>query len=496
MKMRMRIGVVAALAALLTWPARSSAQPQQPQQQNPPPTGPVQPIPPVSSGGNPNNPVAAPAARGVSSADADASYNSDQSEPDTHTLSGAEYFTVGSLGKSHNIFDPSFSINEFGDTGILNPQGQTRLASDTMFSGNLSLAHAWQHYTFTTSYRGGATIYPTVGSQYNTSFHDLSLSQSMTWQRWKVLLRDDLLASPQASFGAEGMGGPGQLGLNGGSNGVLGVLVPNFVPGQTIQTGPAMRLMNTSVGELDYSFTRRASISFSGSYGMLHFLDPGYVDSRQLYSQVGFNYMMDPKDSIGFMAGYGHSTFPGTNQRSENENVQVSLGRKITGRLALQLSAGPQRNRLYNFAGGPGPQWGWTLQSSLTYGRIHTSYLLSYSHAITSGSGVFYASVADTVSASMHHQLSRYWSATLNGGYSKNGNLAPSATTANGYNTWYAGANLGRQLGRHFTFGLSYGAFSQTSGIGVCPVASCGVSGVRHNFGVSIDWHLGQIEFE
>jgi len=497
-KMRKKIIAFAAMAALCCWPlgVNAQSQQQQQQQQSPPATVPVQPIPPLAPANNSNDSGAVPTARGVSSPDAGASDNSAQAAPDTHALSGAEYFTVGSLGKTHNIFDPSFSFSEFGDTGIQTAQGQTQLASETIVGGSLSLAHSWNHYTFTMAYNGGATFYPTAGSQYNYSFNDLSVSQSMTWQRWKVLLRDDLQASPQAAFGGEGMGGPGQLGLGGGGNGVLGVLVPSNVPGQTIQTGQAMRLMNTSVGELDYAFTRRTSITFSGSYGLLHFIDPGYVDSRQLYGQVGLNYLMDSKNSIGLMAGYGLSTFPGTNQKSETENVQVSYGRKVTGRLALQLSAGPQRNRLYNFVGNAGPQWGWTLQSSLTYARPRTSYTLSYGHMISSGSGVFYASTTDTVSASMRHQLTRDWGATLNSGYSKSENLVPSATAANSFNTWYAGANLGRPLGRHVTFGLSYGAFGQTNAAGVCPVANCGIAAVRHNFGVNLAWHLGRIEFE
>src|ERR1019366_147236 len=183
----------------------------QDQQQNSQSASPVSPIPPLNSGGGGgySKPPAA-AARGVSPADDVQPNDPAQVVPDTNTLSGAQLFGVGSLEHAHNIFDPSISLSELGET-TTGTGGPSNLGSETIFSGMLNFNHTWSRYQLATIYNGGGIFYagPTSSNTPNSQHHNLAASQQIEWERWRLLLRDDFTLSSGASFAGTGMGGPG-----------------------------------------------------------------------------------------------------------------------------------------------------------------------------------------------------------------------------------------------------------------------------------------------
>jgi len=71
------------------------------------------------------------------------------------------------------------------------------------------------------------------------------------------------------------MGGPG---LSAQLSSLLGAslasLASGFVPGETINTGLAMRYTNAILGQVEYSFSRRSAFTLSRSYGLLPFHRP------------------------------------------------------------------------------------------------------------------------------------------------------------------------------------------------------------------------------
>ena len=48
----------------------------------------------------------------------------------------------------------------------------------------------------------------------------------------------------------------------------------------------------------------------------------------------------------------------------------------------------------------------------------------SYVRGLTGGSGVFLGATSNTFSGSAHHQFTRYWTGSVNGGYALNNSLA------------------------------------------------------------------------
>jgi hypothetical protein len=447
---------------------------------------------PAGLGGNYAQRPAA-AARGVSSPDSSVPYDPSQVIPDTNTLAGAQLFGVGSLGRAHNIFDLSLSVSELGQTypSTAGQTNQSNLSSTSIASGGLNFNRTWDRYHFSANYSGGETFIQ--GYEYlNTPFHDLTVMQEISWARWHLLLRDDFIASPGAAFTGTGMGGPGLIGqLPTTSVSSLGGIGQGIAPGETIQTGNAMRYQNSAVGQLEYSFSRRSAFTVSGSYGLLQFSTAGYFSSHMLNAQAGYDFMLDPADSIALIANYGKIDYSGTSDSTSTYTAALAYGRKITGRWAFQVEAGPAQ--IHNAIGASAYQiWYASVNSALTYQGRRAGYSLSFMRGLGSGSGVVQGAENNTLTLAAHYQFSRHWTGSFHGGYAINNSLSIAGSPTVRFDNWFVGAGIGRQLWSHALFTFSYGAQRQ-NGPAVCPVGvvgGCGVNGLQQTFGMTVNWHL------
>ena len=484
--MKLREKICAVAAALVLCVTAVYAQNQDPNSQS---GNPSAPIPPTSSplgGGYAQQP--APAARGVSPAYTPQPGEPSQVTPDTNTLAGAQLFGVGSLARAHNVFDPSLFVSEYGETYPPATGQSTNLLYATLVGGGLTFNRTWSRYHLTALYTGGENLYRGYYSL-NQPYHDLSVMQEANWNRWHLLLRDDFTASSGATFSGNGLGGPGSLAqlsstvgssLNGTGLGV--------VPLNAINTGNVMRYLNTVIGQTEYSVSRRSTFTFAGSYGLLHFQTAGYISSHMLNAQAGYDYQLDPADSIGILGSYGKINYNGLTYTTTNYTAALAFGRKITGRLAFQVGGGPQRIHTMTNAG-DFQLWYAAVNSALTYDWRRSGYSLAYQRGLSSGSGVFLGSMANTLTGSAHYNFTRFWTGGLAGGYSMNTSLEPVGTPTVRFDYWFVGANIGRQIGRHAQINFNYGLQRQYSPA-VCPVVYCGVNGYQHTFGMSFNWHL------
>jgi hypothetical protein len=362
-----------------------------------------------------------------------------------------------------------------------------------MFSGTLNFNHIWSHYQLTGFYYGGDSFaFPSPNGQGQNWFQDVGIEQTMNWRRLVLHIYDDFTASPEASFGGQGLGGPGLLGQS-IPQVPLGTIGSSFNPTQSILTGPAMRLDNTVLAQADYLISRRSTITFSASYDFLHFLTPGYIDDHSWNMQAGYDHSISPANSIGFTAGYSRFSYVGTGQVIENDTFSALFGRRITSRMAFQISGGPLLLRQYNFIPPTSPRWTWSLNAALRYEWRRAGYSLSYVHNTTPGSGVLFGAQADTFTASAHRSFTRFWTLTVNAADAYNKGLVSSGSAASNFNNWYGGVNLDHQVGRHVYIGLNYGIQKQNTNANSCPVISCGGTSLMQIGGVSFTWHTQPI---
>lgn len=385
---------------------------------------------------------------------------------------------LGFLRGQHSFFDPVVRITGGADTGLV--LGTTEYMSS--IGGGFAEDQQWGRLHLITQYYGAKFFYFPQGS-FSSSYHDLSFSPTLTLGRWVVHLREDLRVSPEQNFGnLEIAGAPLPA-----SDAALTDVAPLIEPPQTIATGWAERLDSTSLVEADYSLSRRSTVTFSGSYGLLHFFQAGYINGTTAQGHAGYNYLLTRKDSLALTYNYSLMSFTGVTNRTVSHLAQLSFSHTLAGRWSFQAGGGPDLLQFEGLGLPSGHQLTWSVTSGLTYQTHHNTYALQYFRGIAGGSGVLFGAETEGLTASISRAITRYWLGSLNGGAARNTGLVPSVAVPE-FDYWFAGANLGRPLGRHFHFNLSY-AYQQQSQSGGCPVLSCGLDSNRNVGSLSLEWH-------
>jgi hypothetical protein len=203
---------------------------------------------------------------------------------------------------------------------------------------------------------------------------------------------------------------------------------------------------------------------------------------------VGYNYVLTRVDTLGVQYLFSGYRYIGNPQAINDQIVQFMYGRKITGRIALQLFGGPDLatfrvpfNNSTNRVSGSGG-------ANLTYALKRSSFELSYNHGVSGGSGVFTGANTDQLQFNLGRQLSREWAANFNFGYSRNEGVA-SPASSQAYNSWYIGGGLSRPLGRNANFTVGYTAQIQTSNQAVCAAGTCSTNFTLQQITLGLQWH-------
>ncbi len=466
------------------------------QQKDPRVNPPVAPLPPITPGESSSK----------SAMDDPAPSPQNAVKPDESSLSGAEAFTLGISSGGRSFVTPTIRFTQFTDNSKSTATSLDDWKASGSLTGQLALQRTWSRSQLGIDYSGGATLF-TIAQNRRASFHRVGISDQITWRRITLLLADSLIYLPESSFGAGGLGGLSTGSLGGLGNGSIGTgfgsgsgggfgggLVPGIIPSQSILTGTGRRISNTALGQIKYALGPRTSITASGSYGMLRFLDPGFINSSNFQFMTGYDYKMNPADTIGVVYSMSMLRFGGISQSADFHNFHLAYGRRITGRLALQLAGGPQFGTFQNPVTGSGKRVSWSLRSALIYNFRNTALGLNYSHGATTGSGVFVGSDADRVDATISRQLSRMWSGGLHFGYAHNHSIRQlnAVTTSRTVNTWHGGFGLQRPVGRQARASLSYNVSGQNADTPVgCVGLACGKFPIRHQIALTFSWGFG-----
>jgi hypothetical protein len=172
-----------------------------------------------------------------------------------------------------------------------------------------------------------------------------------------------------------------------------------FNPGQSIFTAIGPRYTNTFGTQLNYVLSKRSSITFGGLFSIERFVDAGNIESDDYTGNIGYNYQITRADTIGILYRYSSIHYLGLPQAIGDYSIQAAYGRKITGRLALQLTGGPEithqrvpqgTNTQQQFVAGTG-------SATISYAFEKGSISANYFHGVTTGSGVFLGATTDQV---------------------------------------------------------------------------------------------------
>jgi len=411
--------------------------------------------------------------------------------PDTRPVTGAQNFSLG-IPIAHSYWQPHV---DFTSTIDSNPNEFTGTAENhddwgtwISLSGGVDVHRATPSNDLELNYIGGGSFASNIDAS-NGVVQELSISDKQVFRRWDLLVLDNASYLPESPFGFNGLGA-GAGGLPGG-----GIITP----GQTLLTGRGQNLSNEVESEVDVFLTGRASLTFVGGYSILQYFDESLLNDGSANFRVGYNYLLNRKDTLGLDYTFIEYSYSGFNQSITSHAARVSYGRKITGRLAFQFAAGPQINLFHTAIAqnsttptiGSTTEVGWTLNTALQYQLKRTNFTLQYDHGLTAGSGIQAGSITDTASGSINHAVSRSLSAGIVGGYSRNSGLTveDTETIANQVlDYWYGGGNLGYRINRTVSLNLSYQLQYQNSGAAFCVSGTCGTNIVRHMISFGIGW--------
>jgi hypothetical protein len=409
--------------------------------------------------------------------------------PDVTPVTGVLTPTLGSPPVLHSYWEPGIQWSGSIQSNSYNQTANTGWLMNNYFIGTLSLLQAWNGSQLAINYSGGGFI-STDSTQGNGYYHQLALSQTYQRNRWLVQIVDQFSYLPESSFG---FGGGSSLGTP-GSGGSIGPVIPgmgnNYVPNQGIYTAVGPRYSNASSVQITYTTTPRGSITLSGTYALLNFVNSGNVNSDVTTGTIGYNYALTRKDTLGVFYRFSAYHFSGQPQAYGDHSANVAYGRKLTGRLALQLFGGPDFNvsrvSIQGKSLSTGVNVGANLRCAFEWGGLSAGY----THGISNGSGVLTGSTADQFNFGADRKLGRIWTGQMTLGYSRNTPITSVAgTTSQNYNTWTVGGGVSRALGRSATFAIAYNATIPDYGVSACTGTGCSSSQTYHYVTLNFQWH-------
>ena len=417
--------------------------------------------------------------------------NPDNLQPDYTPLTGMLNAGLGFPEVKHSYWVPGVQFSSMVQSNGFNSSGSSDWYASNYVVGTLSLLEAWRRSQLALNYSGGGT-FSSGSTQGNSGYQQLAFAESFLLNRWIVQIVDQFAQLPQSAFG---FGVGTSLGVP-GVGGSLGPTIPgvgnNYLANQTIFGGNGPRYTNSVVAQATYQLTRRSSITASGSYGILHFVDPGNIDTDSVFGGLGYNYKLNSKDTIGVFYQFASYHYHGSPQAYGSQTVSAAYSRKITGRLALSLYGGPQFTSTRVTVGTTSSTTGGYASAFLNYTLEKGAISGSYLHGLSGGSGLLAGSIEDQVNFSAIRRLSRVWSAHANVGFAHNRTVINSTGTASNpsYNTWFAGAGIGRPIGRNLRFSLAFSENVENNYPG-CNVPGCGTSSTSsgQQVTVSFQWN-------
>jgi hypothetical protein len=401
-------------------------------------------------------------------------------------LSGVQAPTLGPAVGARNFLVPSFSATSQMATSS-SAAGISRPTNFNYLLGNLDLNHVTNRSELLVHYTGGGMF----SSYLNSTVQGLEFSYNYKWQRWSMLLGDDVSFLSESPFGFGGVGGleflngDSPFGPGGFLNGILG-------PNQTIPTIMVPRLSNTFVSQIEYKVSPRSSWTASGAYGTLKFLGVDYINSADALFQTGYNYSVSPASTIAVIYRFDDFRFTKFPQTIEDHVVKFGYARYVTGRLSFQVAAGPSVVMLRGIFTGSATNVSWALDSALNYRWDGTTLLLSYDHLVTGGSGVLVGAQTGQVEATVERKLNPRWRASTSLGYATNTSLIPTtiSSSTQHYNSWYAAVRINHDLRPGTNLFVAYDARLQALNGATCTTPNCGGNFITHEISAGFNFSL------
>jgi len=394
------------------------------------------------------------------------------------------------LSPLDGVFHYALTASEIVQLGYYGPGNVT---SSTTLSGDGAYTAKSELRPFSLLFAGGASL-PNQAGEGTSGFVSAAVSQGYITRKWVFNVSDSFSFLPQSpTTGLSGIAGVGDIG-------VIPVQGPVEGPAGGIFSNAGNRISNDLSGSVERQITHDTSLSGSGSWAVLHFLDAsednGAIDSSQVSGTVAVNRRLDARSSVSLNAVYSTISYSGTyngfsEPDIETRGINVTYQRILSRSFSVNASAGPQWVSSSNSTLVPS-NLNVAATASLSYSRRSTNASVSYSRGVNAGSGVLPGALSDSVSGGVGHSYGRDWVASLDAGYTHTSGLTQVATGGSSgpayevYNTVFGGAQVRRRISAYFSGYVSYVAQSQSNNYSLG--AQNAYSGTTQTFGIGITY--------
>lgn len=337
----------------------------------------------------------------------------------------------------------------------------------------------------------GGVFIPESSGQDTTPFVNLAVSQGWIAEKWVFGLSDTVSYLPQSpTTGLSGIPGVGDIGS-------FPVTGPSGGPAGGVLTYSGDRVSNSLTGNVERLITGKTSVSGTGSWTVLHFLnnDEG-LNNTQVTGQVAINHRLDARDTISANAVYSVYTFgPSDGGLSlTTRGINGVYSRVLSRSFSFNISAGPQWISSSDGALIP-KSVNLALTTGLSYEYKFTNAGIGYSRGVNGGSGVQLGAEADSISGFVSHAIGRDWLVSANGAYTHTTSLATGTGAlppgvfiplGGNFSTVYGGFQVSHSLGRTASVYASYTAQDQSYSADYTGVNA--FNGTSQTFGIGISY--------
>ena len=369
--------------------------------------------------------------------------------------------------------------------------GSGEVTHSTVLSGDVSYTAKNIYHPFNILFAGGVVLGNQPG-QSTTGYVNMAVSQAYVTRSWVFNISDSVSFLPQSpTTGLSGIAGVGDIGS-------VPIQGPVGGPAGGVLSTAGNRVANTVSGSVERQINRNTSISGTGSYSILHFLDDegtnSGLDSAQIGGTVALNRRLDARSSVSLDAVYSTITFSGTGSEFvqpdiESRGLNISYQRVLSRTLSVTASVGPQWVSSSNSTLIPS-SLGVAATAGLSYARAFTTASLGYSRGVNAGSGVLSGAQSDSIIGTAAHTFGRKWVVSANGAFNRSTGLTQLSTGTSVippnevYNTVFGGLQLTRRFGQHLSGYVSYGAQTQSNNFAAG--AQNALNGTSQTFGAGV----------
>jgi hypothetical protein len=385
---------------------------------------------------------------------------------------------VATVDTSPNPFAPdgvlhyALSASEIVQFGYF---GAGEVTSSTVLSGDVAYTSKSMAHPFGLVGAVGVLL-PNRSGQGVTTYEHVSASQGYVTRNWVFNVTDTFSFLPQSpTTGLSGVAGVGDVGV-----------IPTPVPGEGpggVLTVSGNRIGNTVDGSVERQITPETSISGSGSWTTLQFVDPraGGLNYSDISGVVAVNHRFDPRTTASVDAVYSVFDYSGTlagvtQPNFQSRGINLSYQRLLSRTLSVSASIGPLWVSSSNSALIPS-SLDVAGSGSLTYSRRFTHASLFYSRHVNGGSGVLPGALSDVAGFEVARSYGRDWVVSLPVSYSHSAGLTdlkglnslqgnPTSTTTpvhEVYETVYGSVQVRRRINTNLSGYLSYTVQNQST---------------------------------